>query len=205
MAGFRRRLSPPLLNISSSPLRLPVTPRSHPGFSHERPAGPCAGDRRRAPAGGAGNAVRLEFPPRMGMPVSEPPGRHSDTTMQLRGVPGLDVDAGLAFVGNSVDVYVRLLKRFVQLHERDVHDMVLQAERADRGSLQKLAHAIKGGAATLGLSAVADLARQLEQAACDNLAEARLVELARALEADHVALSGNLARACGSGSTARRG
>jgi len=137
------------------------------------------------------------------VPVTDPPARESDAATNLRGVPGLDVDAGLAFVGNSVDVYVRLLNRFVQLHERDVHEMVLQAQRADHGSLQRLAHAIKGGAATLGLSAVADLARQLEQGACDHLADARLVELARALEADHAALSGHLARACAAGPASR--
>jgi HPt (histidine-containing phosphotransfer) domain-containing protein len=128
--------------------------------------------------------------------VTDPRARESDTAARLRGVPGLDVDAGLAFVGNSVDVYVRLLNRFVQLHELDVHEMVLQAERADHGSLQHLAHSIKGGAATLGLSAVADLARQLEQAASDDRAHPHLVKLARALEADHAALRGNLARAC---------
>jgi HPt (histidine-containing phosphotransfer) domain-containing protein len=82
--------------------------------------------------------------------------------------------------------------------------MVLQAERADHGELQRLAHAIKGGAATLGLCAVADLARQLEQAASDQLADARLIDLARALEADHAALSGSLARAC-AGSAGLRG
>jgi two-component system sensor histidine kinase/response regulator len=130
------------------------------------------------------------------VPVTDPPERESDTATSLRAVPGLDVDAGLAFVGNSVDVYVRLLNRFVQLHERDVHEMVAHAQRADHSSLQRLAHSIKGGAATLGLSAVADLARRLEEAAGDSLADGRLVELARALEADHAALGANLARVC---------
>ena len=123
--------------------------------------------------------------------------RESDTAARLRGVPGLDVDAGLAFLGNSVDVYVRLLNRFVQLHECDVRDIVAHAERGDHGPLQNLAHSIKGGAATLGLSAVADLAKQLEQAASDNEAQPRIVKLARALQADHAALGRNLARACG--------
>jgi HPt (histidine-containing phosphotransfer) domain-containing protein len=128
--------------------------------------------------------------------VTDPRARDGDTAARLRDVPGLDVDAGLAFVGNSLDVYIRLLNRFVQLHERDVHEMVRQAERADHDSVQRLAHAIKGGAATLGLSAVADLASRLEEAACGNPSDSQLIELAKALEADHAALSGNLARAC---------
>jgi HPt (histidine-containing phosphotransfer) domain-containing protein len=120
----------------------------------------------------------------------------SDTATRLRGLPGLDVDAGLAFVGNSADVYVRLLQRFVQLHEMDVQQMVLQAERVERSSLQRLAHSIKGGAATLGVSGIAGLARQLEEAAGGEAPRARLLELATALEAGHAALSRHLAQAC---------
>jgi len=124
------------------------------------------------------------------------PAYPSDTATRLRGLPGLDVDAGLAFVGNSADVYVRLLQRFVQLHELDVQQMVLQAERAERSSLQRLAHSIKGGAATLGVSGIAGLARQLEEAAGADAPQARLLELAIALEAGHAALGRHLAQAC---------
>lgn len=137
------------------------------------------------------------------MTVTDPRARESDIAARLRNVPGLDVDAGLAFVGNSLDVYVRLLNRFVQLHERDVHEAVLCAERADHGSVERIAHSIKGGAATLGLSAVADLARRLEEAASRDPSGSQLVELAQALEADHAALGGNLARACAPRGAAR--
>ena len=115
--------------------------------------------------------------------------------MRLRGLPGLDVDAGLAFVGNCVDVYVRLLNRFAQLHAGDVHQMVLHAQSAEYSALQRLAHSIKGGAATLGLSGMATRAKQLEEAASANTMSARLIELAQALEADHAALSRHLAQA----------
>jgi HPt (histidine-containing phosphotransfer) domain-containing protein len=127
--------------------------------------------------------------------VMNPSASDIETAMRLRGLPGLDVDAGMAFVGNSADVYVRLLKRFVQLHEGDVHQMVLQAEDAERPTLQKLAHSIKGGAATLGLSGLAGLAKQLEEAAGGDAPRARLVELATALEAAHAALTRHLAQA----------
>jgi two-component system sensor histidine kinase/response regulator len=127
------------------------------------------------------------------VPVADQRSGASDTVARLREVPGLDVDAGLAFVGNSLDVYVRLLNRFVQLHQGDVHQLVQQAEAADHDSLQRLAHSIKGGAATLGLSGVAGLAKRLEEAACEGTPTAHLVELARALEAGHVALGRHLA------------
>jgi two-component system sensor histidine kinase/response regulator len=130
------------------------------------------------------------------VPVTDPPGWAGDAEACLRAVPGLDVDAGLAFVGNSVGVYARLLVRFVQLHQDDVQQMVLQAERADCASLQRLAHSIKGGAATLGLTEMAALAKQLEEG-CENAPPARLAELARALEAGHAALGRHLAQVAG--------
>jgi two-component system sensor histidine kinase/response regulator len=124
-----------------------------------------------------------------------PPASVSDTVARLRLVPGLDVDAGLAFLGNSADVFVRLLTRFVKLHEADVQQMVSQAERADAASLLRLAHSIKGGAATLGLTGLAGLAQQLEQAACAGNSGARVIELARALQAAHAVLSEQLTQA----------
>jgi len=123
------------------------------------------------------------------VPATVPPALVSDTVTRLRLVPGLDVDAGLAFVGNSADVFVRLLTRFVRLHEADVQQIVGQAERADRAWLQRLAHSIKGGAATLGLTDLAGLAHQLDQAARADESGARMVELARTLQADLATLS----------------
>ncbi|HEX4583605.1 MAG TPA: Hpt domain-containing protein [Burkholderiaceae bacterium] len=124
------------------------------------------------------------------------PHKHAgDRAAHLRGLPGVDVEAGLAFVGNSVEVYERLLNRFVQLHEADVNRLVVQAERDERSSVQRVAHSIKGGAATLGLSRLAGLAKELEQGAGENVPAARLAELARALRADHTALGRHLALA----------
>jgi len=127
------------------------------------------------------------------LPVTETPARSNDTAERLRRVPGIDVDAGLAFVGNSVDVYLRLLHRFVQLHEADMHDLVHQAEGGDHASVTGLAHAIKGGAATLGLTGLSGLAQQLEQEAGAQTPVARIVELARALQVDHAVLRQQLA------------
>src|SRR5260370_42412974 len=107
--------------------------------------------------------MRACCPMEKSVPIKDPPARASDTAMRLRGARGLDVDAGLAFVGNSADVYVRLLKRFVQLHEHEVTDMVRQADRAEYASLLRLAHSSKGGAGTLGLSGLAGAPQHPEQ------------------------------------------
>jgi two-component system, sensor histidine kinase and response regulator len=114
-------------------------------------------------------------------------------------------DAGLAFVGHSLDVYARLLARFVQLHEHDVHELVSQAERADDSALQKLAHSIKGGAATLGVTGMASLAQQLEQATRVGGPRAHIIELAKAMETDHAALRSHLAQGSPGEPPAQRG
>jgi len=142
----------------------------------------------------ARNTRSMADRPTTTIPAHDPLAQASDTVTRLRRVPGIDVDAGLAFVGNSVDVYARLLARFVQLHEDDVHEMVFQAQRADDSALQGLAHSIKGGAATLGVIGLARLAQQLEQVTRQGGPRARIVELARAVETDHAALRSHLAQ-----------
>ncbi len=136
---------------------------------------------------------------RIAVALMDQPARAGDMASRLRRVAGLDVDAGLAFVGNNVDVFTRLLRRFVQLHEQDVSEIVRQAKGADLSAVQQKAHSIKGGAATLGLMALASRAHQIEQAARDDGPHERLAELAAALQTDYATLSRHLARAAGSG------
>jgi two-component system, sensor histidine kinase and response regulator len=142
------------------------------------------------------------------MPMTDRPSdllaQAKDLVTRLRRLPGIDVDAGLAFVGHSVDVYARLLARFVQLHEDDVHELVSQAERADDSGLQQLAHSIKGGAATLGVTGMASLAQQLELATRQGGPRARIVELAKAMETDHAALRSHLTQGLAAGPPAQR-
>lgn len=123
------------------------------------------------------------------------PARAGDMASRLRSVAGLDVDAGLAFVGNNVEVYTRLLARFVQLHEQDVSEIARRVQCADLSAVQHMAHSIKGGAATLGLTALASRAQQIEQAARDDGPHERLPELAAAMQTDYATLSRHLAKA----------
>jgi len=125
------------------------------------------------------------------------PARAGNMASRLRRVAGLDVDAGLAFVGNNVEVYTRLLARFVQLHEQDVSEIVRQVQCADLSAVQQMAHSIKGGAATLGLTALASRAQQIEQAAREDGPHERLPELAAAMLTDYATLSRHLATAAG--------
>lgn len=107
---------------------------------------------------------------------------------RLRSAQGIDVDAGLAFLGNSTDLYARLLNRFVALHEADSEQLPALANGGDDERLQRLAHTIKGGAATLGLQAIAQCALRLEQALRDKAPRPSVVEFAHGLVEGHAQL-----------------
>jgi two-component system, sensor histidine kinase and response regulator len=111
---------------------------------------------------------------------------------RLRGVPGIDVDAGMAFLGNNVEMYAGLLRRFVALHEADVAALVGQKATEDGTRLQRLCHTIKGGAATLGLQGLAAVSQQLEQSLHDGAPRDRIGQLAQALAASHAKLKEQL-------------
>jgi HPt (histidine-containing phosphotransfer) domain-containing protein len=110
------------------------------------------------------------------------------TLARLRGVAGIDVDAGLAFLGQSAELYARLLNRFVALHEEDMRRLVELAGQGDADRVHRLAHTIKGGAATLGLLAIAQDAQQLEQALRDQAPLETVVRRSRQMAAGHAEL-----------------
>ncbi len=135
--------------------------------------------------------------PKQGETVSDTQGKKSsiaDMLARLREIPEIDVDAGLAFLGDSVEMYVRLLDRFVVLHQGDVQELIRLAEQGETQPLQRLAHSIKGGAATLGLKGVAKLAQALEQLAREGGPREPIVDLAKSLASDHATLRAHLQR-----------
>ena len=92
-----------------------------------------------------------------------PPGIDA-AMLPLLGLEGVDAMGGLSAVGGRVATYLRLLRVFIDAHQHDgtalrqlVHDQ--QAEAASR-----LAHRLRGSAATLGLVDVETTAAGLESA-----------------------------------------
>ena len=82
----------------------------------------------------------------------------------LLGLDGLDALAGLAAVGGKPAVYRRLLQVFGQTHGGDgqaLQSLLRQGERAAAG---RLAHRLRGAAATLGLVEIEAAAAALEAA-----------------------------------------
>jgi HPt (histidine-containing phosphotransfer) domain-containing protein len=122
---------------------------------------------------------------------------------KLRAVPGIDVDAGLAILGNSALMYARLLGRFVELHQVDVDALVRIDGKCEGEHLQRVCHTIKGGAATLGLPAVAQIAKELEQAFRDGAPREIIERLAHAMAIQHEGLRQRLQEAALGKSTGR--
>jgi CheY-like chemotaxis protein len=105
----------------------------------------------------------------------------------LLGLDGLDALVGLAAVGGRPEVYHRLLQVFGQTHAGDglaLQSLLQQGERAAAG---RVAHRLRGAAATLGLVDIETAAAALEAAldrdgtAAGGLLQPLLDELMQAL------------------------
>ena len=79
-------------------------------------------------------------------------------------IPGLDVDDGLTRVAGNVELYTKLLRRFVT-QEADVADRIRRSlEAGDRTTAERLAHTARGVAGSLGARAVQEASEALESA-----------------------------------------
>jgi len=88
----------------------------------------------------------------------------------------IDVKDALNRVGGNMDLYKRLLKRFVEGTQLGELNTVLQAGNAEEAS--RLAHTIKGVAANLSLIKLRDVTMDLELVIKGNLDHsAKLAEL----------------------------
>ncbi|MCM8737525.1 PAS domain S-box protein [Azospirillum sp. A1-3] len=81
---------------------------------------------------------------------------------QLEAVPGLEVGLGLKAANGRLDLYLRLLSRFVQDHQTD--DAAASLVVGDFIGARRAAHTLKGIAATLGALHLRDEAASLEAA-----------------------------------------
>jgi signal transduction histidine kinase/DNA-binding response OmpR family regulator/HPt (histidine-containing phosphotransfer) domain-containing protein len=83
------------------------------------------------------------------------------------GLPGIDIDAGLAATGSDEGLYRRLLGLFHD-GERDFEERFKAARAAgDTAAAMRMAHDLKSTAGTLGMQAVHDAAATLEQACAE--------------------------------------
>jgi signal transduction histidine kinase/CheY-like chemotaxis protein/HPt (histidine-containing phosphotransfer) domain-containing protein len=100
--------------------------------------------------------------------------KESPLTIQLRAVPGLALDQGLASVRGDVGWYWKLLLEFLSFHADDMLHVRKSLERHQQSNAIRFAHTLKGAAATLGLVDLKEKALELESALTQGLTDIQL-------------------------------
>ncbi len=81
---------------------------------------------------------------------------------QLKSIKGIDIDEGLHHVHGDFDGYMRLLNLFGRTHGEDSHQFKNFLAAGRNNDALRVAHNLKGAAATLGLFNIQNSARLLE-------------------------------------------
>jgi two-component system, sensor histidine kinase and response regulator len=124
-----------------------------------------------------GQQGRVGSPEPRGIPVAEAlpdaAATHADAVLRrLADRPGLNLTQGLSITRGRAQRYLELLEKFVALHRDQTVHMRASSAAGDSETACRQAHSLKGSAATMGITAIAQAAAQLEMAFRENSAEA---------------------------------
>jgi PAS domain S-box-containing protein len=108
-------------------------------------------------------------------------------------IAGLDTVQGLKTLRGKTDRYLRLLKQFASQLPLQLTQLNEQIESGNLVEARRLAHSLKGGAASLGAFEVQARAAELEAAIREGGSTAALVPKFEALRLDALSLAGRLA------------
>ncbi len=123
-------------------------------------------------------------------PVSPPPALATQDDAELaarqmawlQGIPGLDAASGLRCMNNHMQRYLPLLGKLLEAHQTDMDVLRGRIEAGDKTGARRLAHSLKGAAATLGAMQIRAEASALEQAILTDQPAAEIEALARRVE-----------------------
>ena len=82
----------------------------------------------------------------------------------LMAIPGLDPEVGLKLTRGKLESYRRILHLFTEGHSDDVQRLTKLIEQEDFGAAERLAHALKGAAGSVGATLAHSLASALNSA-----------------------------------------
>ncbi|HZX32657.1 MAG TPA: response regulator [Rhodocyclaceae bacterium] len=117
------------------------------------------------------------------VPTTAAPSAGEDDRMaRLAGVPGLDARAGLQSLNLSTDTYLRLLRLFADNHAGDAARLRTQLDAREPAEACRIAHSLKGAAASLGLTAISGTAAAIEAVLREGKSEAGFAHLLDRLE-----------------------
>jgi PAS domain S-box-containing protein len=121
-----------------------------PRTSSRQNPGAAAADVQAEPAPSVGTAIPLK--------------------QRLAGIPGLDIEDGLARVRGSEEKYARVIGLFLHGHEFDPEQIDAALGAGDLALTEQLAHALKGSAGLIGATSAAEGASDLLTLIRDNAA-----------------------------------
>ena len=107
---------------------------------------------------------------------------------RLAETPGIDVERGQAALRGNTAKYLALLGRFVDAHAEDMTRLQAALAQGDQGGAQRLAHTLRGTAATLGADQLASTVQRLESALRASPSAAADLEAAIASVDDQLAM-----------------
>ena len=106
---------------------------------------------------------------------------------RLACLPGMNITRGLSALRGNAGKYLELLHRLVVLHADDMERVAASLTEGENATARRLAHALKGAAATLGADHLASIAGSLESKLRESLADSINVDDIR-LEMDAINL-----------------
>jgi two-component system sensor histidine kinase/response regulator len=109
--------------------------------------------------GGASGAEEGLYEPETSLPADQ-----EDLLSRLQALPGMDTNRGLAATSGRRGRYLELMRRFVSRQAGDTGRLRALLADGDRDGAGRLAHNLKGAAATLGAVDIAEMAGGLNQA-----------------------------------------
>ncbi|MBF0185057.1 MAG: response regulator [Magnetococcales bacterium] len=104
----------------------------------------------------------------------------------LPALPGLDTAAGLRYMHGNAALYEDVLHSFRSKQQGSVAEMRTLLQQGDYATLERVAHTLKGMAATIGAATLSKSAHAVEQAARETMAQDRLLALLQQLEQEVV-------------------
>jgi len=125
------------------------------------------------PQGQALNESRVQFEP----PAMIEAAVAVELPKELAEISGLDARRCLAVLSGDIEKYRQLLVMFADSHREDMSRALLYLQQGDIAAVHRLAHGLKGVAATLGAGNVAELAAQLDAATRGNASSAECARL----------------------------
>ncbi|HJW72331.1 MAG TPA: heavy metal translocating P-type ATPase [Geothrix sp.] len=79
-------------------------------------------------------------------------------------IAGVSLKDGLAFVAGRKDLYLNLLRKFLELKAHSIRDLRIALDKNDLEVAGRIAHSMISGAAAIGANALSATSRDLEQA-----------------------------------------